>query len=346
MNFSTITKSTKENSMKTVYDNIAKVFPKGSISYTIPNSVSGKELKISPINNNQRCVFFCSVADEIPVPQLIASVANAAPQNTSAINPATMVQPVVQKPKPEPAAPQASIQTTQQPEPEPTTKPQAEVKPAPKTEPAKQEAPKKQVPTKEQTSAKEAALTTQDKKAADTSTTVTKKISPPGSSKKKKKKEAALERQTQLSQAKQADEAPQTNGTQPAEEATKIKIDRTVLVVEDNLRFQEVICKIFTAHKWETISTDSGLKAIDCLKDNRFSPDLIVTDIHMPAIDGCKFITLIRDIDAKIPIIAMTADTDSLLEAKVALLGVNAFVSKQSDPEVLLAWSENLVRSV
>ena len=62
----------------------------------------------------------------------------------------------------------------------------------------------------------------------------------------------------------------------------------------------------------------------------------------MPQLDGALFLKRLRQFDAEQPVIILTSDSDQLLEAELAMLGANAFVRKDDDLRVLLAWCHSL----
>lgn len=61
----------------------------------------------------------------------------------------------------------------------------------------------------------------------------------------------------------------------------------------------------------------------------------------MPEMTGEQFLSRLNTLNITVPIIMLTSDTDDLLEAKMAELGVAAFVTKGQHPKVLKAWIKN-----
>jgi DNA-binding NarL/FixJ family response regulator len=74
------------------------------------------------------------------------------------------------------------------------------------------------------------------------------------------------------------------------------------------------------------------------------APQLIICDIHMPGMDGLTFLEKLYSRHKVAPVLVLTSDEDRTLEARLALLGVEAFVRKNEDPRVLLAWCKNLLK--
>ena len=115
----------------------------------------------------------------------------------------------------------------------------------------------------------------------------------------------------------------------------------TVLVVDDSATNLKIAELILSKHKFTIIKTDSGINAIQIVKDSKPGDiDLILMDVMMPVMDGLEATRRIRALDdpalSKIPIVAMTAnafDTD-VQEALDA--GMNAHIAKPFKEEDLL----------
>ncbi|WP_373398275.1 response regulator [Algoriphagus halophilus] len=123
-------------------------------------------------------------------------------------------------------------------------------------------------------------------------------------------------------------------------EAEKLLKGRQILVVEDNPVNQLVIKSML--RKWKGINMDfanHGLEALEKLQVAQF--DLILMDLQMPEMDGYEATQAIRDgrgraIHQEIPIIAVTADTTDQSKIKARSVGMDDFLTKPVDPELLL----------
>lgn len=89
------------------------------------------------------------------------------------------------------------------------------------------------------------------------------------------------------------------------ETVSKLKLDVSILVVEDNKVNQLVTQKMLEKNKLTCTIVDSGYKAIDILKNQHF--DLVLMDINMPGIDGFETTAEIRKFNPQVPIVALTA---------------------------------------
>lgn len=75
------------------------------------------------------------------------------------------------------------------------------------------------------------------------------------------------------------------------------------LVVDDSMLIRHTVCRFLEERGFSVESATNGLEALEALK--RIQPDLIVTDIQMPKMDGGELITALKQnpSTAKIPIV-------------------------------------------
>ena len=101
-----------------------------------------------------------------------------------------------------------------------------------------------------------------------------------------------------------------------------------IMIIEDNALNMQLFSDVLSASGYEIVSTMEVLKAIDIAKDNM--PDLIITDIQMPAMSGLELIKIIRADDKlkDIPVIAATAFAMKGDEDKIMQAGFNGYIAK------------------
>ena len=116
-----------------------------------------------------------------------------------------------------------------------------------------------------------------------------------------------------------------------------------VLVVEDNVINQEVVCSILEDVGLVSDCVMNGKEAIEILStaDENTAYDLVLMDCQMPIMDGYSATQAIRAGEAGenyryIPIIAMTANAMEGDRDKCIALGMNDYVSKPIDTDKLL----------
>lgn len=109
-----------------------------------------------------------------------------------------------------------------------------------------------------------------------------------------------------------------------------------LLVVDDQPINIQVMYQAF-AGDYQVFMATSGVQALAICKDN--PPDLILLDVVMPEMDGFEVCTLLKADDAtrNIPIIFVTAHTDSAQETHGLSLGAVDFIAKPVNPPVVRA---------
>lgn len=114
--------------------------------------------------------------------------------------------------------------------------------------------------------------------------------------------------------------------------------DRTVLLVEDNALNQMVAEKFLEVMGVKVEVAENGIKAVEMLKKNEY--DLILMDIQMPEMDGYETTHHIRNnfsgVKKNIPILAMTAHAFQGEEIKCRQAGMNDYIAKPLNRNVLL----------
>ena len=127
-------------------------------------------------------------------------------------------------------------------------------------------------------------------------------------------------------------------------QSEKLMSGKHFLVVEDNRVNQLVIKSIL--RKWKGVSFDfanHGLEALEAMKTNAY--DVILMDLQMPEMDGYETTIQIRSGNSginssSIPIIAVTADTTEKTKARVFAIGMDDYITKPIDQELLYSSVE------
>lgn len=132
------------------------------------------------------------------------------------------------------------------------------------------------------------------------------------------------------------------NNKNKSSNITIIKNNKIILVAEDNATNQLVIKKILEHLSYSFKIVNNGLEVLEELKMNHY--DLILMDCQMPLMDGYSASKEIRNTLSsihhylkKIPIIALTAYCLEGDEQKCYLAGMNAFLAKPIELQILQA---------
>jgi len=119
-----------------------------------------------------------------------------------------------------------------------------------------------------------------------------------------------------------------------------------ILLAEDSPFFQNLINNYLHQAGYEVEMAVNGEEAMNKLKSG-FKPDLIITDIEMPVMDGFQLIKEVRSMPEfrDIPILVQTSLAGEDIRKKVFELGANAYVIKLEREQVLSAIEELLEES-
>lgn len=107
-----------------------------------------------------------------------------------------------------------------------------------------------------------------------------------------------------------------------------------ILVVEDEIDLNRIICRRLRDKGYEVVSAENGVDALEKIESTRF--DMILTDIMMPKMDGFELADSIRLTDSNIPIIFMTAKDDKASKILGYSIGVDDYIVKPFDMDILI----------
>ncbi len=113
-----------------------------------------------------------------------------------------------------------------------------------------------------------------------------------------------------------------------------------ILVVEDNQVMLDGIRDILTMADYQVLSAQNGQQALELMSTQR--PDLIVSDIMMPHMNGYQFFSAVRADPAwvNIPFIFLTAKNQRVDIRLGKQLGADDYLTKPFEPEDLLVAVE------
>ncbi len=100
----------------------------------------------------------------------------------------------------------------------------------------------------------------------------------------------------------------------------------SLLYVEDDAATREQVSRILAARGYQLTVAENGEQGLEIFRE--LSPDIVLTDIMMPRLNGLEMARAIRALSSEIQIACMTAfsDTNYLIDA--IDIGVNQFVLK------------------
>lgn len=120
-----------------------------------------------------------------------------------------------------------------------------------------------------------------------------------------------------------------------------------LLVVEDNPDLQEFLRATLPPDYHLTV-TGNGRAALDYLSTAEQLPDLILSDVMMPLLDGFQLLEIMRGNEQwrNIPVILLTALTGHDDRIRAFRIGIDDYITKPFSPEELQVRIENALRNL
>jgi CheY-like chemotaxis protein len=109
-----------------------------------------------------------------------------------------------------------------------------------------------------------------------------------------------------------------------------------ILLVEDAPFLRYAFGRLLRMHGFEVKEANDGREALACVP--KFRPQLVVTDLMMPGMDGIELIRRLRadPETAGLPVVAITGDASDQTADRARAAGAAGFLSKPVDLPVLI----------
>ena len=118
---------------------------------------------------------------------------------------------------------------------------------------------------------------------------------------------------------------------------------KTVLIVDDEVSIRDMLERMLEFAEYETCTASSGYEGLQQLQDRK--PDLIISDVLMPGMDGHEFCQRVREV-SDVPIMMLSGQVnleDEQERVHAQSLGINAVMSKPLRMAEFLDTVESLI---
>ena len=114
-----------------------------------------------------------------------------------------------------------------------------------------------------------------------------------------------------------------------------------ILIADDEKDFLELLKKRLENENYEVLAAANGEEALEMARESK--PDLVVSDVEMPKMDGCALLSALSKEYADIPVIFLTSHTQFEEIKKGMDLGVMSYVPKPFKAETLLGVIKGMI---
>jgi DNA-binding NarL/FixJ family response regulator len=117
---------------------------------------------------------------------------------------------------------------------------------------------------------------------------------------------------------------------------------KSVMIVDDNPHVRKALCEFFTCEgDFEVCGeAENGREAIE--RARQLCPDLVVTDLSMPVMNGIEEARLLKQLMPAVPVIIYTAHSDPFIEKEARSAGASAVISKSEAVATLISKARSL----
>jgi len=107
-----------------------------------------------------------------------------------------------------------------------------------------------------------------------------------------------------------------------------------ILVVDDDETTRETLVEVLQDEGYEVALAADGLEAAAIL--STYQPDLVLTDLHMPRLDGMNLLTHVKNVYPNTPVIIFTAHATLDFKREARRLGARDYLNKPLNFEAML----------
>lgn len=115
-----------------------------------------------------------------------------------------------------------------------------------------------------------------------------------------------------------------------------------ILVAEDDKALNDLVCSYVTDNGYEPKACFNGKEALEVFENTPI--DIIISNVMMPEMDGFALAKKVRENDKQIPILFMTALDDKPSKQQGYQIGIDDYVVKPVDCDLLMLRVKALLR--
>lgn len=119
---------------------------------------------------------------------------------------------------------------------------------------------------------------------------------------------------------------------------------KKILLIDDKPSLSRLVVQ-FLGKSYDMVTCEDGMQALAVLHSGDI-PDLIITDLQMPNMDGFEFIERVKEsgLFRDIPVIVLSSKDSSNDRIKCLKMGAEDYLIKPFNPEELLIRIERILK--
>lgn len=117
----------------------------------------------------------------------------------------------------------------------------------------------------------------------------------------------------------------------------------TILIVDDSKFSRGRVASALAPLGLQLVEADNGARALEYIRQQL--PDLLITDLLMPEVDGFGLLTALQHEGLQVPAIVISADIQTTSRARAIELGAIDFINKPFQPSDLLQLASRALRA-
>lgn len=112
---------------------------------------------------------------------------------------------------------------------------------------------------------------------------------------------------------------------------------QSVLAVDDSASMRGLVSHVLEQAGFRVVLAEDGVDALDVANDE--TVDLVLTDVHMPNLDGIGLIRKLRELPnyKYVPMLVLTTETAQSKKMEGKSAGATGWIVKPFDPEQLVS---------
>ena len=118
-----------------------------------------------------------------------------------------------------------------------------------------------------------------------------------------------------------------------------------ILAIDDTKTLLNLLCMTLRNAGHQVAEAENGEEGLQRFEE--FKPDLVITDLNMPTMNGLELIRALRKLPSLtgLPIVFLTTESNDALKQEAKSAGATGWITKPFKPEQLIAVVAKLVRS-